>query len=655
MAMSLLLLAPAAPASLLPDYSAERQRYQQGIMALRMGSDRIYRQVYRDLHDYPLLPYLHYADLRRRLDTAHTEEVRLFLEQYAELPVADQLRRRWLRELGKARRWTDYLTDYTPQAAADLRCYWHRARLQRRQPANYDPKTRDLWLIGESQNDACDPLFEHWRNSGQLDQQAYAQRAELAAQAGQDKLVRYLVRGLPGWRRAEIERWLAFRSRPERELTRAATWEDTPFHRRLLEVELKRLARRSNELANREWPALSKTFSWSADQQAAIERELALYYATDYPSDALDRLQNLPRAAQDRQILEWTIRVAVHDGQWQAVLDTYDKLPPAAGDDARWRYWQARAMAEIGRSAEAAPLFATLATEANYYGFLSADRLSQPYALCPKPVSDVDTASLTANPRLLRALELQRVGQLTDARREWSWLLRTLTPDQRLNAAQIIADHGWYNSAIITLANEGALTAYETRFPLAFSTIVTERAKHESLDPSLVFAIARAESALMTDAVSSAGARGLMQVTLPTGRRVAKAHGWRRPSNWDLLQPKTNIRLGAAYVDELFGRFDHPLLVLGAYNAGPHVIDRWLTMGFPTEPDRWVESLPYHETRDYIARVLAFATIYDWRRNGVMGRLNERMPAMDQRPGRVTPSAAKAKPPVCAMASVAQR
>ena len=78
---------------------------------------------------------------------------------------------------------------------------------------------------------------------------------------------------------------------------------------------------------------------------------------------------------------------------------------------------------------------------------------------------------------------------------------------------------------------------------------------------------------------------------------------------------------------ELLERFDqNPVLVSGAYNAGPEAVERWLRERPNNDIFTWVETIPYYETRDYIPRVLAFTVIYDWRLGNPVKRVSSRMP-----------------------------
>ena len=88
---------------------------------------------------------------------------------------------------------------------------------------------------------------------------------------------------------------------------------------------------------------------------------------------------------------------------------------------------------------------------------------------------------------------------------------------------------------------------------------------------------------------------------------------------------------------DLLNRFNqNPVLVSGAYNAGPEAVDRWLSKRPMVPADVWIESIPYYETRDYIPRVLAFTAIYDWRIHKQVTRVSSRMPELDS--GTIKPA-----------------
>lgn len=134
------------------------------------------------------------------------------------------------------------------------------------------------------------------------------------------------------------------------------------------------------------------------------------------------------------------------------------------------------------------------------------------------------------------------------------------------------------------------------RSPEEFRGIVREAAKKYRLSESLIFAVMRAESGFNPNAVSPAGAQGLMQLIPSTARLVGCRNSF---------DPEQNINGGAKYLRQMMDRFGRVDLALAAYNAGPQAVERY--GGIP----------PYNETRNYVPRVLKY-----YREFGGVGSLN---------------------------------
>jgi soluble lytic murein transglycosylase len=194
-------------------------------------------------------------------------------------------------------------------------------------------------------------------------------------------------------------------------------------------------------------------------------------------------------------------------------------------------------------------------------------------------------------------------------------------------AAALANQEGWHDRAIFALGNSGDLRFYDWRFPLLWEADIKRESKANKVDPAWVFGTIRSESAMVETARSSANALGLMQVTPATGKRVAKKHGLAWSGSAQLKTATGNLQIGTAYMGELLQDYRHnPVLVSGSYNAGPNAVQRWLDTRPMGEAAIWIETLPYFETRDYIPRVLAFTTLYDWRMGGSVKRISTRMP-----------------------------
>lgn len=148
------------------------------------------------------------------------------------------------------------------------------------------------------------------------------------------------------------------------------------------------------------------------------------------------------------------------------------------------------------------------------------------------------------------------------------------------------------------------------RYPLAYEGLVREAAATHDLDPALVAAVIHSESDFDPNAVSAAGAIGLMQLLPSTAESIAARRGVEPVDRDTLFDPAVNTDLGSWYLRDLIAKYsDHPQaadLALAAYNAGQGNVDRWVDEA----PAGAVVEIPYPETRAYVAKVQRVAGIY---------------------------------------------
>ena len=152
---------------------------------------------------------------------------------------------------------------------------------------------------------------------------------------------------------------------------------------------------------------------------------------------------------------------------------------------------------------------------------------------------------------------------------------------------------------------------WEALFPRAFWSDLKRSAAANSLDPYLVASLIRQESEFNPNAVSRANAVGLMQLLPKTGKAVAKEVKMKRYVPSQLYTPAVNLQLGTRYfrgmVDKFGGSFEY---ALAAYNAGSDRVEEWLGQGKYRDPQEFVESIPFTETREYVQAILRNASVY---------------------------------------------
>ena len=610
---------------------AQRDAFRQAYAAAQQGGEG-WRSLASGLHDYPLYPYLPAAALEHDIRQTDLATVQAYLAKYPDaLPAAD-LRRDFLLELARRQDWNDFLALYQPGLGEALGCDALQARLAQGGTLDFDADLAALWAR-PSLPDACDPVLDAAHDQGLLTPARLWGRIERAADAGQAGTISKLAGWLPADDRATAQQLLLALRDPAAAVTAAPNWPDDSRRRQALTLALTRLARQQSDRAEAAWQSLQSRFAFNSVQRNAILRTLALYRATDFSSDALAQLIALPVAAQTDATREWRARVALAEQDWPAVLAAIEAMSATQQQDGEWRYFRARALAELGRTDAAQAQFAALAAEPTYFGFLAADRLDQPYAICPLHlVADPQREqTLLQQPGLRRAFELHAVGLPQYARREWARALHGADADTLRLAADLANRHGWYDRAVFTLTSGEALRLYRLRFPLARQDGVVAQAEQAGIDPAWAYGILRSESAWVTDARSGADARGLMQLVPATAARVARRSGLSWGGGDTLYDPSVNIELGTRYLAELAARYNGaPWLTSAAYNAGPNRVDQWLAARGTLAPDLFIATIPFKETREYVARVMAFSLIYDWRLHGTVVPLASRLTAIGQ-------------------------
>jgi soluble lytic murein transglycosylase len=319
----------------------------------------------------------------------------------------------------------------------------------------------------------------------------------------------------------------------------------------------------------------------------------------------------VPAELLDDYALGWQARAALWADDIATARRAIGAMSEAQRATAQWRYWSARVSDDDDARVR---LFEELQPDDNYFSAAAAAGLRDPAAIHPAahPADAQTIAALAEIPGIVRARELSLVGLPIAAVREWREVQATLDPGARAQSVHLATEFGWHDVAIATASELGIYFDYALLYPRPYPDAVAAASEEFGVEPSLIYAVMRQESLYRVDAESAAGALGLMQLQRGTAREVSRQIGAAAPGGLDPLVPEHAIRLGAARLASLVGRFDGRIVpALAAYNAGPAAVDRWL----PDEPvagDVWLENVPFNETREYVRRVLWNSVVFAW-------------------------------------------
>lgn len=592
-------------------WNAERKAFLQAEKSIKQYDEKAVKMALQELDHYPLVPYLHYQFLLKKISvkTIKEKDIQAFLIKYPQFPLKNPLIRKWIGYLTKEKR-SNKIIQYAPDETdrTEVLC----ASLYAKYDLSKDPvilkQVKKLWLVGHSQPKSCDPLFEQWQAKGFLTSDLIWQRFNLALENHSYRLANYLLKRLDGKREKVGKTAIIVAKKPEK--LEQIKPKNHPYYAMLYTTALTKLAYRDPELTEKLWDKAQRTITFTSAQKDRVHHQLGISLAHKHRKKAIYWLKKV----DDKNTLakHWQIRLSLRNQQWREAIQAIDSLDKNEKQSTQWRYWLARALEHSQQEKVAHEIFAEVAQERDYYGFLSANKINVPITLKNYPIriAEKDIKSFSQHSGVIRIQEWHKLNRTWMERIEWRYLLRDESELNKLAAAKYAHDKGWLALGILANSMAEFKNDLPIRFPFAHKNIIQRHAKENKLESDWVFALTRQESAFHTGAVSSAGARGLMQLMPTTAEYVANLNQVKLSSKWALHQPDVNVRLGTLYLQQLMNRFyQHPVLATASYNAGPSRIQRWLPRN-TMDADIWIESMPYQETRDYVKNIVTYSQIY---------------------------------------------
>jgi soluble lytic murein transglycosylase len=620
-------------------------------------------------HD--LAPWVDYWHLNTRLGEATQDELEAFYARWRGTYVEDRLRNDWLLELGKRRDWANFRTDFPRFRMNDDRqvtCY---ALLTDHQSGrDVRELARDEWHAQRDSDDGCALLASTLHAEGKLPDADVWHKLRLSFEFNRGRAAR-LAAELLGAEVAKaiddvtdrsaryLARTASASNRTQAELAALAL-------ARMAASDPDGVAAQLDERWQRRLPADLAAWAWAITAKQSAQKLLPSAH------ERFQRAQRLAPRSGSRidwsdDMRAWQVRAALRAvdarDRWPAVRTAIAAMSPAEQRDAAWVYWDARAALALADEAredradelrlKARAALASIASPLHFYGQLAAEDLdlrlalprSTPPAMAPEAIvaesptgaaaagasappatveqaqsagtasdaaagsAPVSADTLRSHPGLARAVRLIELGLRNEGVREWNFSLRGMDDRQLIAAAQLACEREIWDRCINTSDRTRREINIGQRYPLAHREELEAKAREAGLEPAYVFGLVRQESRFITDARSSAGASGLMQVMPATARWVARKIGLGYTR--DMITDRAmNLRLGTAYLKLVLDDFGgSQAMAAAAYNAGPGRPRRWRE-GPLLETPIWAENIPFPETRDYVKKVLANAAVY---------------------------------------------
>jgi soluble lytic murein transglycosylase len=578
-----------------------------------------------------LEPWAAYWELKARLDEASPTEIRQFFQRYAGTYQEDRLRNDWLLLLGSRRDLSTFEGEqihYRMRDDREVQCYQALIDFQRKgasAPVGLADEVRRLWMLQRDADEGCAWAAETLFSARRLSALDVWRKARLSAEHNRLRSARQAVQIVAPDAANVVADALG---QPMKFLTQRIA-APQKVRQELVVLALVRIASSEPDVA-----AKQVTSKWgpylTAEERHWVWGVIGRQSAMKLEDDALE---HFAKVRNDRDLnddmLGWKVRAALRAGntpRWSVVESAIDHMSPEGRRDPTWVYWLARALqarqpTTPALQQEAQNLFDSIASPRGFYEQLAMEALGRPIVLPERPLTPTpdEVAVARANPSLRRALHAIAIGLRPEGVREWNYgtnLVNAQGQSGRMTDRELLAAAHWaceqqvWDRCINTMDRARQEPDFELLFPMPHKQAVLKRTSEIALDPAYVYGLIRQESRFVMDARSSVGASGLMQVMPATAKWTARKIGLQGFTIEQLNHRETNIAIGTGYLKLVLDNFEgSQALAAAAYNAGPSRSRRWRN-GPVLEGAIWAENVPFHETRDYVKKVLSNATLY---------------------------------------------
>lgn len=608
-------LLTAAPSIYAATDAQQRSLYTKAKAAFDKGDVILANRLTQQLGDYPLVPYLTVRQLKRDIRTLDDQYVSQFVVENRTTPFGDDIQIARLNNLKQQNNWAGYLAafDDYPLSRSKYQCDKAYATLATGNRKEAMTLADSMWVVGYSQDNACDPLFAEWMKQGHPTSDQGKTRFWNAITNKNFSIAKYSEKFIT---KAADQQDAALFWKVQQDVSliddKSLLQNKKPEHGIILAYAVRELARKDIHQAADVWIRDRHRLAVTPEKLHDLNDYFGKRYAKGFRSNAKQMLAKIDPDFKEGELTEWRIRLELADKNWKGALSLISLLPGEMQTNDRWGYWSETLKARLNKSYT--PDYSQVVKERSFYGFLASELSNDPFRMNHRPanITTEQKARLTALPAMQRMHELLAFGLEYNARVEWNALVKQLSEADKHAAAHIAFDWGWYDQAIRGAALVKAWDDLDIRFPKPHLPLFAELATARNINRTWAIAIARQESAYHQTARSRVGARGLMQLMPATARETAKKYDIDYTNPDQLFTLRTNVELGTAYLSQMLERFDgNHIYATAAYNAGPHRVKRWLEQRGDLPLDAWIETIPFDETRKYVQNVLTYRVIYD--------------------------------------------
>ena len=552
--------------------------------------------------NYILYPYLELWEFKATIQKAKASDFEVLFNKYKNTIVEEQLLKSWVHELFKRKQYRKLVGLFQSNPLVDDKsiCFYGLSQKKLDLPIN-KTKFLNVWLNPNSIDNTCTPLFKYFFSKKIFDKNDIASRLRLAFNSRNKNNAKFIFDYSQNSKKYKSLYYSARKNKYK--FARKFKLHNDPiaFEIFLFAIKSKKYKRHHLDLEKN---------NFSKENLAYINYIFSIKeQKNNLVTDDFNHLSSKQLSVVFSKIISSSNQEVLN------FIDNYENKKKKL--TSKLSYWK-KSLAPKLSSYIDKDYFTN--SSKYYYYFLLDHNLNSNFLELNETKNTIKKFVGSNLPLGIdRALHLKKINLNYMASREWDFEILKLSDDQILDAANRANNINWFIKSIAAaqkIPTDNNIEILNILYPMPYRETIAKYSKKFKVPESLIYAVIRQESRFNQKARSPANAKGLMQIIPSTGRWILRQLNYKSRTIKKIYNPNINVMMGTFYIKHLSKKLDNLIFTLASYNAGVRNVSKWSKKYSTKIPEKFIEQIPFYETRNYVKKVLSNYIVYEYIING---------------------------------------
>ena len=366
------------------NYDLERNKYVKAIKYYKNKNYKKYQIIKNELKSYPLHANLEYKDLHNKKNI-NDEKVIEFIEKYKKSYISEKAYINLIYRLSSKGKFDKLISNYKDIDSTDLQCLFIRAKIKQNFLKDIDKEIIPIWLSAKSQPKSCDYSFRWFYKNKKLTDELVWQRIQMALDANNYYLSRYLVRFLSNKNKIWANQLLKVHRNPKKNIISKIYIKDNRYRDTILGHGIARIAKKDYLLAKKYLLKIKSLYEISDDFYNKKLLEIFIIALQKNQKNIFSDKDILLLGYKSTDFTLASANYAIYNSLWNKLIDSINSLPKSISNSEKWIYWKGKSLYKLEKNKEYKVVLEKLSKNRSYYGFLSSHILEKPLNITDIP------------------------------------------------------------------------------------------------------------------------------------------------------------------------------------------------------------------------------------------------------------------------------